>query len=300
AADFESLHFGVGDLDALLIGPLIERTLDLEPGFGCRCGDQLDHCSAADEWLGAPVLCDVAEQPVLDLVPFRCAGRIVADLDRHGDLVCQLLQLDLPQPRARAVGPPAVCRDHQLTHAGVARAPNPIEPSADRLHRELGRVVRDADADPADVGGRVVDAMRHHLAQLLVLEVVHVHVQRVAFGPIICTAVLELPISSFFLVSTEMTGWPADWAAITCALMCSNCALRSGWLAPSSVLRLTWREQLSSSTSSLPPGFGLPSWPQFLWAQGERLGQPGSHALVSAGYPVRLPDSEDAGLQISR
>ena len=28
--------------------------------------------------------------------------------------------------------------------------------------------------------------------------------------------------------------------------------------------------------------------------------QPASHALVSAGYPVRLPDSEDAGLQISR
>ena len=73
AADFESLHFGIGDLDALLIGPLIKRTLDLEPGFGCRRGDQLDHCSAADEWLGAPVLRDVAEQPVLDLVPL-CAA----------------------------------------------------------------------------------------------------------------------------------------------------------------------------------------------------------------------------------
>src|ERR1700732_2994455 len=52
AADVEGFHFGVGDLDALLIGPLIERTLDLEPGFGRRRGDQLDHCSAADEWVG--------------------------------------------------------------------------------------------------------------------------------------------------------------------------------------------------------------------------------------------------------
>src|ERR1700674_3332304 len=82
AADVESFHFGVGDLDALLIGPLIERTLDLEPGFGGRRGDQLDYCGAADEWLGAPVLRDVAEQPVLDLVPFRCAGRIGAAFDR--------------------------------------------------------------------------------------------------------------------------------------------------------------------------------------------------------------------------
>src|ERR1700720_3900593 len=64
AADVESLHFGIGDLDALLIGPFIERTLDLEPGFSGGGGDQLDHCSAADEWLGAPVLRDMAEQPV--------------------------------------------------------------------------------------------------------------------------------------------------------------------------------------------------------------------------------------------
>src|ERR1700689_3545146 len=61
-----------------------------------------------------------------------------------------------------------------------------------------------------------------------------------------------------------MTGWSADWAAITCALMCSNCALRSGWLAPSSVLRLTCREYSSSSTSSLPTVFGLTSWPEAL------------------------------------
>src|SRR5271168_4916490 len=75
---------------------------------------------------------------------------------------------------------------------------------------------------------------------------------------------LKLPISPFFFVSTEMTGWPAAWAAITCALMCSNCALRSGWLVPSCVLRLTCREYLSSSTSSRPTVFGLTSWPRAL------------------------------------
>jgi UbiD family decarboxylase len=61
AADVESLHFVIGYLDALLIGPFIERTLDLEPGFSRGRGDQLDYCSAADERLGAPVLRDVAE-----------------------------------------------------------------------------------------------------------------------------------------------------------------------------------------------------------------------------------------------
>jgi hypothetical protein len=37
----------------------------------------------------APVLCDVAEQPVLDLVPFRRAGRIVVDADHEPGLVSQ-------------------------------------------------------------------------------------------------------------------------------------------------------------------------------------------------------------------
>ena len=32
----------------------------------------------------------------------------------------------------------------------------------------------------------------------------------------------KFPTSSFFFVSTEMTGSPADWNAGTCALMCRN------------------------------------------------------------------------------
>jgi hypothetical protein len=42
AADVESLHFGIGDLDARLIGPFIECTLDLESGFSRGRGDQLE------------------------------------------------------------------------------------------------------------------------------------------------------------------------------------------------------------------------------------------------------------------
>src|ERR1700674_1031637 len=96
-----------------------------------------------------------------------------------------------------------------------------------------------------------------------------------------------------------MTGWPADWAAITCALMCSNCALRSGWLAPSRVLRLTWREYASSSTSSRPTVFGLTSWPQALssHASFSRLlethvsGRIGSPIVAGSTRRVRSPSS---------
>ena len=51
----------------------------------------------------------------------------------------------------------------------------------------------------------------------------------------------KLPTSSFFFVSTEMTGSAADWNAGTCALMYRNWASRSGCCFPSTVLALPCR-----------------------------------------------------------
>jgi hypothetical protein len=65
------------------------------------------------------------------------------------------------------------------------------------LHGELGRVAGDPDADEAGVGGHIVHAVGDDLAELLILEVVHVHPLRVALGTM---------ISFFIFVSTETTG----------------------------------------------------------------------------------------------
>src|SRR3954471_6752085 len=50
----------------------------------CRCGrgNQIYDGRMADERAASPILGDVAEQAMLDLVPLRGAGRIVADRDR--------------------------------------------------------------------------------------------------------------------------------------------------------------------------------------------------------------------------
>jgi hypothetical protein len=61
-------------------------------------------------------------------------------------------------------------------------ASDPGDPGADRSDRELGGVVRDADADPAGIGDGIVDAVWNDLAFLLVLEVVHVDVDRATLG----------------------------------------------------------------------------------------------------------------------
>jgi hypothetical protein len=63
-------------------------------GLGGGRPDQFDHGEAIDERATAPVLRDVTEQPVLDLVPLGCAGWIVADVDHEAGLLGELLQLD--------------------------------------------------------------------------------------------------------------------------------------------------------------------------------------------------------------
>src|SRR5208337_231263 len=83
----------VGDLDALGI----EFAADFETGFRRGVCDQFDGHEEADERHGAPVLGNVAEHAVLDLVPLRGPRRIMADLDDQAGLVGELLQRHLPQ-----------------------------------------------------------------------------------------------------------------------------------------------------------------------------------------------------------
>jgi len=80
ALDVEAFRLGVADFDALVVGSRVECAFCLETGFGRGCGDQCDDSQPIRERSAAPVLRDVAEQTVLDLVPLRRAGRIAVDL----------------------------------------------------------------------------------------------------------------------------------------------------------------------------------------------------------------------------
>src|SRR3954466_11158111 len=81
-------------------------------------------------------------------------------------------QLGLPQPGAVAVGAATIGGDQQPGRLRVAGGAGGGPPAADRLDGERGGVVVGAHADPAGVGGQVVDAVRVGLAQGGVDEVV--------------------------------------------------------------------------------------------------------------------------------
>src|SRR5262252_1610274 len=159
AGDVEAFHLGFADLDALLVAACVAYALGFQTGLCGGRADQLDHGEAIGERPAAPVLCDVAEQPVLDLVLLRCAWRIVVDVDHEAGLVGQLLQFELPEPHTRTIRAAAVGRDRQLPRLRIALSSHAVEPAADRLHGELGGVAGDPDADEAGIGGHIIHAI---------------------------------------------------------------------------------------------------------------------------------------------
>ena len=175
ALDRERVHLLVGDLSAGRVEAFVQFGADGQSALGGGGADQVHHHLVADQRLAAPVLGDVAEHAMLDLVPFAGAGREVAHRDAQPQRVRKLLQLELPQPAAAAVGAAAVGGDQQAPRVGVGAAPHLPPPAAQRRHGELRRVVVHADAHPARVGGQVVDPVGDRLAEFAVDEVVHLH-----------------------------------------------------------------------------------------------------------------------------
>src|SRR5208283_2457860 len=86
AGDVEGFHLGLADPDAFAVGAGVERAVDFQAGLGGGGADQFDHAKASGERPAAPVLRDLAEQPVLDLVPLRRARRIVVEVDHEPGL----------------------------------------------------------------------------------------------------------------------------------------------------------------------------------------------------------------------
>ena len=125
AADGEAFHLRLGDFDAFFVDLCGEGALVFEPGLGRCRRDEVDDGRVVRELPAALVLRDAAEQAVLDLVPFRCAGRTVPDLDREA----RLTNVDRARPASNRPLPSVAelpadqsckCWYHAAPHRGIA------------------------------------------------------------------------------------------------------------------------------------------------------------------------------------
>jgi hypothetical protein len=95
----------------------------------------------------------------------------MAHLQLEVQLIRQILQSHFPQTAAVVIAAAAIGCDHQFAGSRKAPLAHFVPPLADAVRREMGRVMIDANADPALVVGHVINTMRNGLAQILVLEI---------------------------------------------------------------------------------------------------------------------------------
>ena len=179
--EVEPLHLAIGDPDALGVLFLHQVSAHGEAGGGAGGTKVLQDQLIAFEGAALPVLADLAEEAVLDGVPLRGTGRVVADGDDElVDVAEAGLEPVLEGAAAGAVAAASVCEDQEVGGVRIGVLSFPFPPAGEVVGREVGGVVGGAHEDGAPVGEEVVDPVGDGLAEGVGGEVVVAHQNRFA------------------------------------------------------------------------------------------------------------------------
>ncbi len=119
--------------------------------------DQADHHLSAGQRSTPPVLRDMTEHPVFNLVPFAGAGWKVTDVTDQPGFIDEFLQFQLPEPDSIAVAAATIGGDQQLLGLRINRLTHAIPPAPDRFDRKLGGVMANAHTNPSLIPVEVID-----------------------------------------------------------------------------------------------------------------------------------------------
>src|SRR3954451_21518916 len=95
--DLDGCEFLSCDLEPGLVGVGVKFGVDPQSRLGCGAPDQVHHYRSAYQRSPTPVLRDMTEHPVLDLVPLARARWEMAHGNPETDRISEPLQGDLPQ-----------------------------------------------------------------------------------------------------------------------------------------------------------------------------------------------------------
>src|SRR5262249_9714728 len=115
-------EFSARDGDSRGIALLIETRADGQTGRRGGSTNQLDDHLMAHQRLTSPILGDVTEHAMLNLVPLAGAGREVAHGDAQPGLRGESVEAGFPETRAVAVTAPSVSQDQQTRGPWVGAA----------------------------------------------------------------------------------------------------------------------------------------------------------------------------------
>src|SRR5438270_1513109 len=197
-------HLRVGDGHAAGVAALIDLRPNAQTGAAVRGTDQAHDGGQIHEWRAAPVHRDVREQAMFDAVPLAGARRKVTDGDREAGAIREALQFPFPQSEARPLAATGIGSDDERAGLRIRRPPHAVPPAADRVYRNAGPVVIDADADPPFIALEIVDAVRDGfpVAGRRDHEVMDAHPVRSPFWTPGAAAILEVA-NQFFLLRVD-------------------------------------------------------------------------------------------------
>jgi hypothetical protein len=128
-----------------LVDPRVEKRLHLQACCGCRPTDIAQHGVPGPQGLPRPIEADMAEQAMLNGIPLRAAGRIMAHSHCQSQPVAHLLlPLLLPLPRATPVTASSIGQDQELVGLWEGVCALTCPPASDGLNRKLWGVGRRA------------------------------------------------------------------------------------------------------------------------------------------------------------
>ena len=113
-----------------------------------------------DQWPASPVLGDVAENPVLDLIPFTRAGWKVAHVNRLSQLIRQFLQRTFPKTASTTVTATAISSNQQLFCISISLHTHLLPPATDGFGGKVSGIVIDSHTHPTFVLVHIEDVRR--------------------------------------------------------------------------------------------------------------------------------------------
>lgn len=190
-ADIQQVHFFVGRCLTFLVDFGVEFRRHRQSCFGLGGRDVVQSHLVGLERHALPVPADLAEQSMLDGIPFGGPWRIVTDGDAQSVLIAEfLLQIALPDLAARTVGSTRVGEDEKLSGTGIVFPAVAAPPVLDGIDSELGGFSGGAHDEHTGIAADIVDSIRecHPLSvggKVVVLDLC-------GFAPPRATAVFEV------------------------------------------------------------------------------------------------------------
>ena len=106
-------HFGISDLSADLILPMVQCTGNSESSRGRCVGYKANDGFVIRKRLASPIGADEREQSMLHFVPLARARWKMTHGDWDANRIGQSLQLHFPEAQPVAIAPAAISRDQQ-------------------------------------------------------------------------------------------------------------------------------------------------------------------------------------------